>query len=743
MGLSSITFVGISDRMFRILQGFSKYPQQALTSLKLWFLERKHIWITSSGVAAAVLIVRLVGLLQTSELAVFDVLVRARLPESPEDRIVIIGIDEQDLREYGFPVSDAILADLLYIINHAEPRAIGLDLYRGIPMEPGHDEFTQALTNIPNLIGIELLETLKVAAVPPPPALAEIGMIGFNNFVIDSDGRIRRNLLYAGSDDGQTRRSFALQLALIELEYHGIFPTLTDNYEVQFNGVVFPKFQPNDGPYVRADNAGYQVLANFRNPAVGFKTVSLRDVLNGDVPPSLFQNRIVMIGSTAFSVKDFHLTPYSSSLFEEPRFIYGVELHANFLSQILTTILEERPLMSSWSEPVEWLWIIFWSWVGASLSWKLRSPYRSILMIILLSGGIFTGAYLVLLMGWWIPVVPPLITLGASGIVVTTYLAHIQEEFKRSTDFLNSIINTIPDPIYVKTKDHKKMVVNQAYSRLVGFPVEMIFKKSDHDLFPKREADLFYEQDELAFQTNWEQENEEKLTDASGVNHWIATKRSLHKDAAGNLFLVGIIRDITERKKSEETLRQLAEQLEKYNAELQQRADHDPLTGLPNRQLFEERLTQALIWADTNQKFVGLFFLDLNNFKPINDQYGHHVGDLVLKLVAERLRGCLRASDTVSRLGGDEFTIILPGIPSHADAVRVAEKILDQVTQESELDSHVITIGLSIGISLYPLDSQDYETLVQKADAAMYRAKSRHQNSYELTPPVPPNITEA
>lgn len=719
--------------MLRIFSKLPQYPQQGLTSLKTWFIERKHIWITSSGVTAVVLLVRFLGLLQTSELAAFDLLVQLRPMGSQEDRIVIVGIDEGDLKQYGFPVSDRILANLLNTINNAQPRAIGLDLYRGIPMEPGHGELTEALTNIPNLIGIELVETLKVAPIDPPAVLAKRNLVGFNNFVLDSDGRVRRNLLYTGTSDGTVKRSFALQLALIEFEARGIEQNITEDYEIQFGDVVFPKFQPYDGPYIRADNGGYQVLANFRNPEVGFKTVSMRDVLNGNISPDLFHDRLVLIGSTAFSVKDFHLTPYSTRFLEEPRFVYGVETHGNFLSQILATVLEKRPLIYSWSESVEWLWIFLWSFVGASLSWKLRSPYRSTTMTILISGSIITVAYLALLRGLWIPVIPPLMTLGGSAIVVMAYLAHIQEEFKRSTDFLNSVINTIPDPIYVKTKDHKKMVVNQAYARLIGFPPENIMMKTEYDLFNQVEADVFWKQDEQAFHTNWEQENEEKLTDAHGVTHWIATKRSLHHDAAGNVFLVAIIRDITERKKSEETLRQLAEQLEKSNAELQQKADHDPLTGLPNRQLFEERLTQALEWADTNQKLVGLFFLDLNNFKPINDKYGHHIGDLLLKLVAERLRSCLRASDTVCRLGGDEFTVILPGIPSHIDAARVAEKILDQITQDAELDGHIITMTISIGISLYPIDSQNHETLVQKADEAMYRAKGNRQNFYEFT----------
>lgn len=167
------------------------------------------------------------------------------------------------------------------------------------------------------------------------------------------------------------------------------------------------------------------------------------------------------------------------------------------------------------------------------------------------------------------------------------------------------------------------------------------------------------------------------------MTHHLATKRSLHKDAAGNVFLVGVIRDITERKRTEAELKRMTAELMRSNAELEQSAsqlrhlaNHDVLTGLPNRKLFCERLGQSIDWARDNNQAVGLLFLDLDGFKLINDTQGHDVGDLLLKATAKRLTGCLRSSDTVSRLGGDGFTIILPAIPTCEDAARVAEKIL-------------------------------------------------------------------
>jgi diguanylate cyclase (GGDEF)-like protein/PAS domain S-box-containing protein len=267
--------------------------------------------------------------------------------------------------------------------------------------------------------------------------------------------------------------------------------------------------------------------------------------------------------------------------------------------------------------------------------------------------------------------------------------------------------------------------LNQAYCRFIGYPLENLTGHTDYDLFPQGEANIFWQHDELVLQTHQPRENEEYFTDAHGITHLIATKRSLHKDAAGNLFLVGAIRDITERQ-----LR--AKALEQKNAELSHQADHDALTGLPNRKRFYECLHQSLEKASRNQELVALLFLDLDGFKSINDTLGHNVGDLLLKTVASRLKKCLRGSDTISRLGGDEFTVILPAIPGPEEAAKVAEKICDGIIQPFILEEHTVSVTTSIGISLYPFDGEDPEILVKNADVAMYRAKERGKNQYHF-----------
>jgi diguanylate cyclase (GGDEF)-like protein/PAS domain S-box-containing protein len=190
----------------------------------------------------------------------------------------------------------------------------------------------------------------------------------------------------------------------------------------------------------------------------------------------------------------------------------------------------------------------------------------------------------------------------------------------------------------------------------------------------------------------------------------------------GHAAALGTAFDVTERRRAEQQIKNLA-----YN---------DPLTGLPNRLLFNDRLSVALAQAHRQQQGLAVLFLDLDGFKLINDSLGHARGDLLLKAVAERLLGSVREGDTVARLGGDEFTLMLPGIPRTLEAARVAEKVLDAVRRPLVLDGHEIVVTASMGISLYPDDGWDVDTLVKNADTAMYRAKEKGRDHYQLYAPA-------
>jgi diguanylate cyclase (GGDEF)-like protein/PAS domain S-box-containing protein len=727
----------------------SEYVKKLLLSWKQQLIRGKREWMTALSVAGIILVVRSLGLLQFSEFAVLDQFFQLRPQESPEERITIVVIDETSIRQVGaWPISDAKLAQLLNQLKKYKPRAIGLDIYRDLPVEPGHEDLVNVFKSTPNLVGIEFLSSNNSIKVEAPPHLSK-SQVGFNNLLDDPDGKVRRSLLY--SSDPQTRQnheSFGLKLTKLYLKAEGIFvkdPNLHSNF-LQLGKKVFYRFQPDDGGYVGADHKGYQIISNFPKPRCqsckpdtwGFRKVTLQDVLDDKVPESWISDRIVLIGSSASSLPDSILVPYSSRIAVAAKSIAGVELQAYFISELLNAA-DGRPLLRVWPNAVEYLWIILCGYLGAVTRWRIKSTASSFLAVTLICLLLMGGAFVVFLDGWWIPITPALFSLFGSAIAITYQVAHTQEESKRSKEFLDEVINTIADPVFVKNQKRQWIVLNEAYSRLVGYSKAELLEKSDYDIFPKYQADMFRSQDDLVFQTQQSFEHEEEFTNSQGNIYLISTKRSLHKDAAGNFYLVGVIRDITERKQKEDELRQTAAELYRSNTKLRQQEDrlrylayHDPLTALPNRKFFEEQLQESLKWSQENSLLLGLLFIDLDGFKQVNDTLGHEMGDRLLITVAKRLNHCLRNSDTVSRLGGDEFTIILPAIPQVEIVAKVAEKILLSISEPIILDGEKAIVSASIGISIYPLNSQDKETLIKQADAAMYRAKHFGKSRYEF-----------
>ena len=176
--------------------------------------------------------------------------------------------------------------------------------------------------------------------------------------------------------------------------------------------------------------------------------------------------------------------------------------------------------------------------------------------------------------------------------------------------------------------------------------------------------------------------------------------------------------DISERKQAE--------------ADIHQLAFYDPLTNLPNRRLLLDRLQQAMAVSMRSGRHGALLFLDLDYFKNVNDGLGHHAGDELLKAVAKRITSCLRDVDTVSRMGGDEFTVILESIPHIDNATIVAEKIIDVMQEPFQVDGHEIHMTISIGITIYPMDDKDLTNLLKDADQAMYRAKQSGRNNFQI-----------
>lgn len=262
--------------------------------------------------------------------------------------------------------------------------------------------------------------------------------------------------------------------------------------------------------------------------------------------------------------------------------------------------------------------------------------------------------------------------------------------------------------------------INNSFCAMLGYSRNELLSKTWLDLVHPDDLNalLDYEQDLFSGKIPFFR-FVHRLIHRSGKAIWVDLTVVLLKDPAGvPLYFVCDIVDITERKISEQVLKYLA--------------THDPLTGLPNRTLFSDRLHHALLLASRSKTKIAVMFIDLDGFKSINDAFGHEMGDQVLKRIAQRLNNCVRKSDTIARFSGDEFTLIIENITTSNAAALIAAKILKQLSIPLIEQDQQITITASIGISIYPTDGKDEKSLLKKADEAMYQVKNTTKNGYRF-----------
>ncbi|MGK7953684.1 MAG: CHASE2 domain-containing protein [Crocosphaera sp.] len=371
-----------------------------------------------------VIIMRLMGGFEQWELLTFDFLLRLRPSESTDERIVIIGITEEDIKKAGtYPLSDQQLAELIKNLQQYEPRAIGLDIVRDIPVEPGHQNLVEIFEKSDNLIGVEKILSPTISK---PPNLST-DRIGFVDVLIDLDGRTRRSLL-GSTKPGNTQNygfSFPLKLAELYLKKDKILLEngLKDPHAMRFDLVEITRFFSDTGGYQKADNFGVQMLLNFRNNINPFRRLSLGNLEQGNVNPEWLKDRVIIIGVTAPSIKDFVNTSAVQSS-ELPGQIYGVEFQGHVVSQIISAVEDQRPLIKSWNEIFEYLWIILWGLLGLIISRFIASPRKGLLTIIISSISLVIISYSLLLYGWWIPLIPSLVVLGLNGILLASFFQY-------------------------------------------------------------------------------------------------------------------------------------------------------------------------------------------------------------------------------------------------------------------------------------------------------------------------------
>jgi diguanylate cyclase (GGDEF)-like protein len=512
------------------------------------------------------------------------------LPPSPADpRLLVVEITEDDIqKQKHWPLDDEVVAQLLEKLQQYQPKVIGLDLLRDQPQPPGSEDFLKQL-QADNIIAIAKMDENGSYEIPPPSGVPK-ERIGFSDLVVDSDNVIRRNFMYT-EQNVEKFYSFALR---VSLKYLGVESSSFQVYPnaLQIQQTLFPKLQPNSGGYQMpaSEATGWQILLKYRSVRDVTKDVSLTDVLQGKLDSSWVKDvkdKVVLVGTTAPSAKDLFATPYSAAEagnFQAP----GVILHAQMVSQILSSVLDKQPQFWFWTQPKEWVWLWGWSLVGGILIWRLNHPFWVGLAVSLAAGGVWGMGWMSLWQSGWIPVIPPLLGLiGASGCVLTYKVR---------------------------------------YSKF-----------------------------------------------------------------------------------------------------------HDPLTGLPNRRLFTQKLQKVNDWRKLSARSLTIvLFLDLDRFKMINDSLGHQVGDRLLIETAQRIENQLKPQDQLARVGGDEFAIWLRSTQDVQAASQLAERLQQELTRPFFWQGQEIFTTVSIGIACHQTgENFRAEELLRYADIAMFRAKelgkARHQ----------------
>lgn len=396
--------------------------------------------IIAPTVATTVIVGNFLGAFDLLEWEVRDTFFRLRPTEEVDSTVVVVTIDESDIRAAAdWPIPDGILAELLEKIAAQQPRAIGMDIYRDLPEEPGHQQLVEVFESTPSIIGVEKVNGSRV---DPPPALAALGQVGLADLVLDTDRRVRRALLTSVDEaSGEMKAGLATQVALRYLEVEGISLEAVDPDRQRFGlgEALYEPLRSYQAGYGPNDLGGYQILLNWRGDETAFISVPMHDVMSGAVDADLMRDRMVFIGSIAPSTNDFFETPYSSTWGDKKQHVMpGVFVHANIASQMVQSALHGRTGLTGFTGWQQGIWIALWTLLGTGGSWTISTFQQKKLQFqffrsagfigTLASVSLITGAYGGFTIGLFVPVVAPLVAFTLSGIA--TVNAHRQKRLQ-------------------------------------------------------------------------------------------------------------------------------------------------------------------------------------------------------------------------------------------------------------------------------------------------------------------------
>ena len=401
---------------------------------------------------------------QQPEYSFFDFAQIRANQHSDSERIVIVGITEDDIRELQVDtLEDKTLATLITKIKQQQPKVIGLDVVRDLPIGEGKEQLEEIFRNTSNLYGVGKFTGVEnddfFHLIAPPPILFEKQRVGDVSIMIDDDGVVRRGNLFATTGENAIP-SLGLILAYHYLVESGYAEKTAASGDLQIGDLVFPMLSASDGGYLNADVSGYQILMNWYHPPQSLPQVSVLDVLSGNVSEDLFQDKIVLIGYYTTSVKqDILDTPLRHiNQQKTPRSSFGVEIHANLADYLISTVIDGKPLLKAVPDTIEALILTLVIVLTGILVWLLKviKPPLALIGVGLALGGIFSWfyselIYQIFVLGWWLPIFP------STAIILTAvstlfyifrernlqYIENLELKIKERTSELESALRDL------------------------------------------------------------------------------------------------------------------------------------------------------------------------------------------------------------------------------------------------------------------------------------------------------------
>lgn len=628
----------------------------------------------------------------------------------PAENILIVAVDEESLNKLGqWPWSRRLHAKLINQLTAAGAKVIALDILFSEPNSndtQGDDLLAAAIDKSGRVVLPVAVEQVRpggqlVEILPLPTLTAAAAGLGHVDAELDQDGLARGLFLKAGLGSPYWPTLALAMLKLIDSDAEQALPR-------QQSSANSPS---SSSPYVWVRD--HPILIPFAGPPGHFPAVSYVDALGERLPATVFRNKLILVGATAQGLTDALATPVSGRKKPMP----GVEFNANVLDTLQRN-LAIQPLSTGWHMLLTGGLVLLPVWLHPRLS-----PWHVLVVMILLLVAVIGGSVVLSrTLQLWFPPAPALLGLVLSYPLWSwRRLQRLGRLLFAEKQRAEITLHAIGDGVIVTDVYGVVEYMNPKAENLTGWSLVQARGQGLSQILCFKEAHGDVGNPiTLCLQQNHAVELDEKILLAKEHKRELTVRLSaapIRNDQGDHLGAVLAITDLTET--------------HQLNQQLVYRTNYDPLTELPNRHLLQDRLTQTVARARRSNQLIAVLLVDIDRFKTVNDSLGQKAGDRLLATIAARLKAILRQEDTVARPGSDEFIIVLENTREPQVAM-VAKKVLHAMETPFHIDNHEFFVSCSIGVSVFPKDGEEPETLLKNADTAMYRAKEKGRNTIQF-----------